>query len=128
MDTGQNSDKRVDSTSKPEKLAVDAEVEISGPGVWFVIHSTSVEWHEKRNIRLAIPKDEGDITYTYQELKRSAIHEEVVKRSGWRGLSRGRVGKLESWMRETPYGIEDSSGRSSVVIFSCSNKTRSSCF
>ena len=128
MDTSERLATRVDGASAAGNLVADTEVDISGPGVWFVVHSTSVAWHEKRNIRLSIPKEDGDVTYTYQELNGSAIHEKVVKHSGWRGLSRGRVGKLESWMRETPYGIEDTSGRSSVVIFSCSDKTRSACF
>jgi hypothetical protein len=117
METDKKPEKRASGTSAAEKLAVDTEVEISGPGVWFVIHSTSLAWHEKRNVRLTIPNDDGDATYTYQEPKGSAIHKEVVKSSGWKGLCRGRVGKLESWMRETAYGIEDTSGRSSVVNF-----------
>jgi hypothetical protein len=122
MDTSKIAEESVNTARAAEKLVVDTEVELSGPEFWRVAHSTRVAWHGRRNIRLAISENDSDVTYTYQEPNEPAIHTEVVKRSGWKGLCRGRIGKLESWMRETPYGIEDSAGRSIVNNFGSSNQ------
>jgi hypothetical protein len=86
----------------------DAKVHLSGQ--WYIIHSTRSIWRGKRNARVTIAESGNEATYTYQEPGDSAIHELIISSSQWEVLGKGKAGHLASWMRETPYGIEDSSG------------------
>jgi hypothetical protein len=44
------------------------------------------------------------------KVKRTKISGSDVINGGWEVLGIGKEGNLESWMIETAYGIEDSSG------------------
>jgi hypothetical protein len=83
---------------------------------WHVSHSTHEQWKSARNVQLRLgPTSESEIKWSWQMLsspkvKRSKTGGSDVIKGGWEVLGAGKEGNLESWMIETAYGIEDSSG------------------
>lgn len=75
-------------------------------------YSTRNLWLGRRNVH-AIFTDTNSLDYTYQELGAVEIrsHQEL----SWDVVGNGKDGKLESWMKETGMGIEDTSGE----LFAC---------
>jgi hypothetical protein len=88
-------------------------------GDWYVRHSTRAIWHGKRNVQVNGSHDKRTLPsetllYSYQERADPEVKtrlEECCKL-----LGQGKDGKLESWMRETEWGIEDSSGMSFTIF------------
>jgi hypothetical protein len=82
---------------------------------WYLQHSTRAIWHQKRNVQAVESRDERNLAsltllYSFQEANSSRI--QTCLEEHCKLLESGRDGKLESWMRETQWGIEDSSGKS----------------
>jgi hypothetical protein len=77
------------------------------PGTWHVQYSSRDLWHGKRNGHANFT-DTKSLKYTYQEINTVEIksHQEL----SWEVVGSGKDGKLESWMKETEVGIEDTSG------------------
>lgn len=82
---------------------------------WYLRLSTRAIWHQKRNVQADGSHDERNLAsqtllYSFQEANSSRI--QTCLEEHWKLLGSGKDGKLESWMRETEWGIEDSSGKS----------------
>jgi hypothetical protein len=100
-------------------------------GDWYVRHSTRSIWRGKRNVQIngvhdpiSKPADGSpqvktpkslDLPFSYQEEGEAEVRVRVE--TGWKELGEGRDGKLKWFWKKTPYGIEDSSGRSSLILF-----------
>ncbi|KAF4629378.1 hypothetical protein G7Y89_g8773 [Cudoniella acicularis] len=82
----------------------------------YLQYSTRTFWHQKRNVLAESPDNHNssaskNLTYTYQD---SWFNTKLKSRTegAFKILGKGKDGKLESWMIETEWGIEDSSGES----------------
>ena len=74
-------------------------------------HSSRQLWHGRRNVHTEFTA-EGSLNYTYQE--RETLEIKAHKDTDWRVVVDGKDGHLQSWMIETEFGIEDSSGETSL--------------
>jgi hypothetical protein len=91
---------------------------------WHISHSTSAEWIAVRNVQMRLKSPETldtatstlrpKIEWSWQALGSDQVKRSLVDGDGdhahWDVLGRGKEGNLESWMIETEWGIEDSSG------------------
>lgn len=81
----------------------------------YLRHSTRAIWHQKRNVQANGSLDERNLAsqtllYSFQEANSSRV-QTCLEEHG-KLLGSGKDGKLESWMIQTEWGIEDSSGKS----------------
>ncbi|KAF2498849.1 hypothetical protein BU16DRAFT_524895 [Lophium mytilinum] len=91
-----------------------------GWGTWYLSHSTHERWRGKRNVRLCwVKAKQEDAQATELEWSWQAVDREEVKRlrvpadaieDRYVVLGTGKEGSLQGWMKETEYGIADSSG------------------
>jgi hypothetical protein len=77
------------------------------PETWHVQYSSRKLWHGKRNVHANFTASDS-LDYTYQE--KWGFRIKAYEETDWKVVGNGKDGKLESWMTETEFGIEDTSG------------------
>ena len=113
------------STPTPELSAIVPQAHLSGRK-WHLAHSSRTLWTSRRNVQLLFEFSQQstlssesanwELCWSWQEIASDEVktltrypRENAI--DDWELLGTGKEGRLESWMIETEYSIEDNAGQ-----------------